>query len=101
VIFVFDLDGTLCATKGRMYHEAEPIQQRIDAVNALFDQGHIIMVDTARGSMTGEDHRELTETQLEVWGLKYHELRVGVKLYADCYVDDKAAPAEEFFACES
>jgi histidinol phosphatase-like enzyme len=101
VIYVFDLDGTLCATKGRMYHEAEPIESRIDAVNQLHAEGHIILIDTARGSMTGEDHRQLTEDQLEAWGLKYHELRVGKKLYADCYVDDKAAHADEFFACES
>lgn len=101
MIYVFDLDGTLCATKGRMYHEAEPIPQRIDAVNALFDEGHIIFIDTARGSMTGEDWYELTEQQLEAWGVKFHELRVGQKLYADCYVDDKAASADEFFACES
>ena len=101
MIYVFDLDGTLCATKGRDYPNSVPIDSRIAAVNRLHDEGHVILIDTARGSLTGENWRGLTELQLRRWGVKYHELRVGKKLYADLYIDDKGVTAEEFFACES
>lgn len=88
--YVFDLDGTLCTSvEGLHYTEAEPYPDRIEKVNSLYNEGHIIKIDTARGSKTGIDWTEATEKQLKSWGVKYHELRCGVKMYADIYVDDK------------
>ena len=38
-----------------------------------------------------------TYDQLTSWGLKFHELRAGVKFAADYYIDDKAINSEDFF----
>ena len=48
--YVFDIDGTICTkvTDGD-YSKAEPIQDRIDLVNNLYDEGHTIVFQTARG----------------------------------------------------
>lgn len=101
MIYVFDLDGTLCETSGRDYDHARPIQSRIDAVNRLAKEGHTIVIDTARGTMTGEPWGARTLAQLQEWGVDFDKLIVGRKAYGDWYVDDKAISAEGFFACES
>lgn len=55
--YCFDLDGTLCVTEiseGRnLYMEAKPIRERIELVNKLYDDGHIILIDTSRGCGSG------------------------------------------------
>lgn len=95
--YCFDLDGTLCTeTKGK-YEKALPIQKHIDRVNQLYLRGHKILIDTARGTITGKDHSELTTKQLKEWGVKYHLLRTGHKLYAHFYIDDKSINAKDFF----
>lgn len=94
--YCFDLDGTLC-TKVKDYSMAEPIIERINFVNQLYDAGNIIIVDTARGSLTQIDWYAITKQQLEDWGLKYHQLRVGLKLDADYYIDDKGINDKIFF----
>ena len=95
--YVFDLDGTLCETAGRSYVSATPYPQRIAYVNALHREGHTIIIDTARGSLTGEDWEHATYEQLVSWGLQFDELRTGKKIHADVYVDDKATCATDFF----
>jgi CMP-N,N'-diacetyllegionaminic acid synthase len=96
--YCFDLDGTLCTTvsDGR-YEEANPLYDRIAEVNSLYESGHTILIETARGSQTGIDWYEITADQLSVWGVKHHKLRVGVKLAADHYIDDKGENADNFF----
>lgn len=96
-IYCFDLDDTLCQTDGRNYEAARPLWPRIRVVNDLFDQGHTIIVDSARGTLSGEDWHDRTVRQLEAWGVKCHEVRTGRKVYADFYIDDKALSAWEFF----
>ena len=96
MIYIFDLDGTLC-TQEEDYSKAEPYEERIFKVNELYEQGNKIIIDTARGSNTGIDWRNLTEQQLRKWKLKYHSLRVGEKYCADFYIDDKAYNSNEFF----
>lgn len=96
MIYCFDLDDTLCEYKG--YHsKAKPYRERIAKVNQLYDLGHIIIIETARGSMSGKNWQEFTENQLKKWGLKYHQLRTGVKIHADFYIDDKAINEKDFF----
>ncbi len=95
--YCFDLDGTLCTNTDGDYENATPFFDRIQIVNKLFEDGNIIKVDTARGSSTGIDWSDLTKKQLEEWGLKYHELRVGVKLQADIFIDDKGISDIQFF----
>ena len=96
--YVFDLDGTLCTTTGTDYLGAVPRHDRIAVVNRLYDEGHQIIIDTARGSVTSILWQTKTEEQLDRWGVKRHKTRVGKKVYGDCYVDDKAIPAHQFFA---
>lgn len=95
--YCFDLDGTLCSNSYPDYSKARPIPERIELVNLLYEHGHHITIETARGSVTGADWQEVTERQLLEWGVKYHRLRVGIKMDADFYIDDKGINATEFF----
>jgi len=97
MIYCFDLDGTLCDTEGSDYPAALPKQERIDVVNKLYNQGHTIYIETARGSGSGKDWFVYTKDQLDGWGVKYHRLRTGVKFHADVFVDDKGISDSEFF----
>jgi hypothetical protein len=96
--YVFDLDGTLCHTRGRDYTKAIPIVDRIAAVNRLSDEGHVIVIETARGTGTGTPWGAYTVQQLLHWGVRFDQLRVGTKAFGDLYVDDKGINAEAFFA---
>ena len=87
--YCFDVDNTICKTVDGDYEKATPIPLMIARVNRLYDQGNKIIFNTARGTMSGIDWRELTERQLKDWGVNYHELHFG-KPYADVYVDDRA-----------
>lgn len=93
--YCFDIDGTLCAQEKIDYSIAEPFASRIASVNSLFDDGHRIVLFTARGSRSGIDWRDATILQLESWGIRYHELILG-KPHADFYIDDKAIHPEHF-----
>jgi hypothetical protein len=91
----FDLDNTICLTQGTEYSESTPIISMVDLVNLLYNQGHYVVIFTARGSKSQSDFRELTENQLKNWGVSYHELLFG-KPYADIFVDDRAITAASF-----
>jgi hypothetical protein len=95
--YCFDIDGTIFETVGSDYPNSQPIPHRIAIVNKLYEEGHQITFFTARGSMTGIDWRELTETQLNQWGVRHHRLILG-KPHADLYVDDKGANDKHFFS---
>lgn len=95
---VFDLDGTLCTqTQNGEYEKAKPFSNMIEVVNKLYDLKHTIIIQTARGmgicngdaSNAYEKFFTLTKTQLDLWNVKYHELKLG-KVEADLYVDDKS-----------
>lgn len=95
---VFDIDGTICESlKHTRYGEARPHYEMVDLINNLYDEGHYIIVQTARGMGSCDGHiakaynkwYSITEEQLASWGLKYHELHLG-KPHGDVYVDDKA-----------
>lgn len=97
--FAFDLDGTLCHTDGGDYEHAEPMMDRIAVVNRLHQDGHFIIIHTARGDLSTLEQSkkimELTRAQLEEWGVHYDQLRM--KVFADVYVDDRAVVADHFF----
>ena len=95
--FCFDLDDTLCKTNGCDYNNSQPYKDRISLVNKLYDQGHTIFIDSARGSGTGTYWTSKTKEQLDSWGLKYHRLRCGHKFAADIYVDDKGFNSKNYF----
>lgn len=94
-IYCFDIDETICVTQGTEYALARPMKDRIAKINKLFSEGNTIKFLTARGSKTGIDWRALTEQQLKLWGVSYHELHMG-KPYADFYIDDKAINDSDF-----
>ena len=57
MIYCFDLDGTLVTNTededGNMhYTEAKPIPEAINRLKALYEKGHKIIIQTARGSKT-------------------------------------------------
>ena len=96
-IYCFDIDNTICLTNGNDYGNSKPIKKRIDLINKLYYQGNTILIDTARGSVTKIDWYDMTKKQLCEWDVKYHLLRVGVKLNADFYIDDKGINDKFFF----
>lgn len=98
--YIVDIDDTICRTPKQdgknIYDKAEPLQYRIDMINRLYDEGHTIIYWTARGSSSGIDHTDLTISQLDDWGVKYHQAKVGKPSY-DVWIDDKAFNDEAFF----
>ena len=95
-VYCFDLDNTLCETEGTDYKNSKPIKKHIDKVNQLCNEGYTIKIFTGRGSVSGKDWRNLTEGQLKLWEVKYHELIMGKPNY-DIFVDDKCINTKEFF----
>lgn len=100
--YIFDLDHTLCDTQKQEngdwdYVGALPYPGRIEKVNQLYEEGHYIIVETARGSVSRMNWYEKTHNQLVGFGLKFHELRTGVKFHGDYYVDDKGINSNDFF----
>lgn len=92
--FVFDIDGVIAQfNQDLTYDKSLPNEKVIKIVNYLYEQGNKIVLFTARGYKTGIDWKETTKEQLENWGVKYHELKMG-KPDADYYIDDKMLSVE-------
>jgi len=100
--FCFDLDHTL-VTAPRVsgdYTTCDPIPENIAVCQALFDQGHYIIIATGRrmrthkGNVAGvvADVGELTLRHLRELGVRYHEISFG-KPWAQFYIDDLAVSA--------
>ncbi len=95
--FCFDLDNTLCVTKGSNYLKSKPKKKLIKLVNELYNNGHTIKIFTARYMGRNKDSiylankkaYKITLKQINKWGLKYHKLMIS-KPSADIYIDDKA-----------
>lgn len=96
MIYIVDIDGTICTSTEGEYDRAEPFVYRIAMMNYLYDKGHTIHYWTARGSSSGKDWTVLTFQQLSDWGCKYHTLKLGKPSY-DVWIDDKALNSEDFF----
>ena len=105
-----DIDETICRyEKGfRQYDKAIPIQEHIDLINLLYDNGMYIIMWTARGSSeaskkAGRCYYDFTKEQLDGWGVKYHELSTGskgnyLKPPIDIVIDDKAVNIQQLMA---
>ena len=101
--YCFDLDGTICDTPLRPsdlkpgYLEATPFPFMVEQVNRLYDEGNHIIIMTARGRGSGIDWTEWTTKQLDMWGVKYHDLEpMFHKPTADIFIDDKGINVEEW-----
>lgn len=68
MLIYVDIDHTICNTHGTDYSKSTPMMDRIEKINKLYDGGDTIVYWTARGSVTGIDHSELTKKQFEEWG---------------------------------
>ena len=90
-----DIDDTICKTKGTDYAGAIPIQKAIDKVNDLYEKGHRIVFWTARGTVSGIDYISLTMRQLNQWGVKFHQLKMGKPSY-DLFIDDKNINSDQW-----
>jgi trehalose-6-phosphatase len=97
MVYCFDLDGTLCNTDDNNYKDSTPKKKRIEIVNTLYEDGHTILIDTARGCVSGKNYFFFTIDQLKLWGVKFHTLRTGVKFGADIFIDDKGIQDQRFF----
>ena len=93
MIYIFDLDGTLLNTIDADYQNAKPIKTRVEKVIDLWEEGHTIVIETARGDV----FTDLTKKQLKDYGIPYHGLSVGKKTFGHVYVDDKGENARDFF----
>ena len=83
---VIDLDGTILGEKRtKEKPKATPLPGAVDAVNKLYEMGHVIIIYSARAS----SDLELTLKQLNEYGIKYHQLVLG-KPVGDIFIDDRA-----------
>jgi hypothetical protein len=102
--YVFDIDGTICTITDGDYETARPLEDRINKVNDLYDEGHTIIFQTARGMGRTQNNPAsatdlfytFTHNQLIEWGVKFHSLFLG-KPAGDFYIDDKGIKDENFF----
>lgn len=93
----FDLDNTLCVTRGSDYQNSKPIIKKIKFVNDLYNNGFFILIFTARYMGRFKENKskvisygyKKTHNQLCKWGLKFHKLEMGKPSY-DYIVDDKS-----------
>ncbi len=99
-IFV-DIDETICFYEREIpldgkkdYNTAIPNHTNIAKVNKLYEQGHMVVYWTARGSRSGIDWHDFTKKQLDSWGVKYHKLRCD-KPYYDIFIEDRSKRIEE------
>ena len=97
MLIYVDIDETICESpEDRDYTKAQPIKKRIEKINKLFDEGNTIVYWTARGTMTGIDWYQVTQKQFDIWGVKYHDLKMGKPAY-DLFIDDKNIKSDTFF----
>lgn len=83
---IVDLDGTIC-TEEKMFSRslAKPLEDAVTSINALYDQGHTIIIYSARTWM----EFEMTTAWLKQNNIKYHQLIMG-KPIGDVWIDDRA-----------
>ena len=93
----FDLDNTICRTKGNLYKNSKPIKGAIEVINKLYDEGNLIKIYTARFMGRNLDNinkitkqqKNLTINQLKKWNVRYHKIYFGKPSF-DILVDDKS-----------
>ena len=102
MLIYVDIDDTICyydnkdIKKKMEYDKAKPYLERIKKINDLFDNGHKIIYWTARGTVTQKLWFNITYKQLNEWGCKFHELKMGKPAY-DLFIDDKNVNSDIYF----
>ncbi|MDZ4715799.1 MAG: hypothetical protein SH819_10050 [Cytophagales bacterium] len=95
---VIDLDGTVCPIKrqGQTYSELKPLPGAVDKIKALKEDGHYIIIQTARNMATQEGNLgkvmrnigKVTLDWLVEYNIPYDEVYFG-KPNANLYIDDR------------
>jgi len=97
MIIYVDIDHTICDNDNYLdYSNAQPWYDNIEKINQLYDDGHMIVYWTARGTGTNIDWRTPTEKQFKDWGVKYHKLMLKKPLY-NIFIDDRNINTDDFF----
>jgi hypothetical protein len=96
-----DIDGTLITNSSLHFPpyigDGEPIQENIDYLNLLYDEGRTyIVLTTSRPEKT----RQITVNELELKGVKYHQLVMGLPHSQRIVINDFAA-SNPYPACGS
>jgi|TARA_R110002020_G_scaffold38425_1_gene115515 capsule biosynthesis phosphatase len=96
-----DVDGTIVPTRqqDQKYEDLIPFNNAVASIQQLKEQGHIIILLTARHMQTCNNNiGEIVAKQgnilipwLNKWKIPYDELHFGKPL-ADIYVDDRGLP---------
>mgnify|MGYP001471382906 FL=1 len=97
MIICFDIDNTICKTKGNDYQNAKPYKGIIKKINNLYDRGYFIKLHTSR--YMGRNNENINKVkkqgylktlkQLKKWELKFNQLIMGKPSF-DLLVDDKS-----------
>ena len=95
MLIYVDIDGTICESFNSDYHKSIPIQENVDKINKLYNEGHTIIYWTARGQTSGKNLTELTNKQLVEWGCLFHEIICNEKPHYDLLICDKTKRIEE------
>ena len=96
MIIYIDIDNTICTTEDESdYSKSIPIQENIEKVKTLVQEGHEVSFWTARGTVTGIDWSEITKKQLELWGVGNLPVIFG-KPYFDLFIDDRVMNVEDW-----
>lgn len=108
-IIAFDLDDVICFRPTgyedlgpEKYSYCQPYEETIQLVNSLYDEGHKILIYTARGMSQCKGNvdkiyellYDKTVEQLILWEVKYHKLIMG-KIHYDVLIDDKSLNSNE------
>ena len=61
--FCFDIDGVICRTAKSNYKSSKPNYKVIKIINKLYDQGHYIIIFTARYMGRNKENISLAKKQ--------------------------------------
>jgi len=81
-----DIDGVLCSEETSYErYDATPFIENIAVINQLYDDGHTIILFSARGW----NEYDMTMLWLKNYGVKFHQLLCGKPIF-DIFLDDRA-----------
>jgi len=89
---IIDLDGTIC-TEERQFSRslAKPLPNAIERITELYNEGHTIIIYSARTWM----EFEMTVDWLKRHEVPYHQLILG-KPIGDVWIDDRAITCDNW-----
>ena len=95
-IFCFDVDNTICITKGKQYSRSKPIEEVIILINKLYSEGHVIKIFTSR--YMGRNNDDINKAYKQGYQFTYKQLKSrgspfskNNKVYLDCHGLDTVA----------